>query len=403
VTNAIQDLSGNPLSQDSYYFTTSFDKDINSPSIAGYSIDADQVAVPTNVQLQVQFTEPVSGLSLTGVELRQGAEVIAVTRELSDDHKTLSLKQVQPLLANTTYTLHVAGVEDLSGNVLVSAVDRSFTTGAGADLVSPILVQYSPANGTNNVGLNTKVVVSFSERLNPLMVTPDSISLSIQYTDYVVPTTAALSADGKTVTLTPTKALTANQRYYIAVSNYSSAVYDQAGNPINYSEPYFETGSVTDLESPVIGGQNIVDGTTGIAVNSKLRFVLDEAVSDFSVAGSVRLQANGVDVAGTVTLASDNRTVIFTPSEVLAVNTNYTVVVEGLYDYIGNKLTTVTNHFTTGSDGTADTTAPTVTIAPGHGTNNIDVNTPITFILLILINLKETHQSNLKKEMGRFS
>ncbi|TAK60985.1 Ig-like domain-containing protein, partial [Methylobacter sp.] len=160
MTNAIKDLFGNPLSYAYYYFTTSFDKDATGPRIVGFSVAADQVSVPTNVQLQVRFDEAVSGLSLGGVELRKGAEVIAVTRELSGDHKTLTLKLAQPLLANTAYTLHVEGIEDLSGNVLASAADRSFSTGTGADLVPTGVVQYSPANGAGNVGLNTKVVVS---------------------------------------------------------------------------------------------------------------------------------------------------------------------------------------------------------------------------------------------------
>ena len=126
-------------------------------------------------------------------------------------------------------------------------------------------------------------------------------------------TTTALSADGKTVTLTPTAALAANRQYSVYVSNWAYP-YDQAGNRINYTYWYFRTGTATDLESPVISGLNIEDGTSGIAVNSKLRFVLDEAVSSYSVAGSIRLQANGVAVTGTATLGSDNRTITFTPS-----------------------------------------------------------------------------------------
>ena len=311
--NTIKDLFGNPLGYAYYYFTTSFDKDISGPRILGYSIEAEQVAVPTNVQLQVQFDEAVSGLSLGGVELRQGAEAIAVTRELSGDHKTLGLRLSQPLLANTAYTLHVEGLEDLSGNVLASAADRNFTTGAAADVASTGLVQYSPANNASNVGLNTPIVVTFAERLNPLTVNSSSIALYDNVTGGLVAMTTALSADGKTVTLTPTAALAANRQYRVYISNWAYP-YDQAGNRINYTYWYFTTGTATDLESPVISGFNIEDGTVGVAVNSKLRFVLDEAVSSYSVAGSIRLQANGVDVTGTATLGSDNRTITFTPS-----------------------------------------------------------------------------------------
>ncbi|WP_262964899.1 Ig-like domain-containing protein, partial [Methylobacter psychrophilus] len=381
LTNSIKDLFSNSLISGYYYFTTSFDKDTTGPHIVGFSIAADQLAAPTNVQLQVQFDEAISGLSLDGVELRKNAEVITTVRELNADHKILTLKLTQPLLANTSYTVHVEGVEDLSGNVLASAMARNFTTGAGAgaDVASSSVVQTSPANATGNVGVNTKVVVAFAERLNSLTVNPETIALYDTVTGQHLATTAVFSDDGKTVTLTPTATLLANRRYSVYISIFAP-LYDQAGNRINSSTiTYFTTGNVTDLESPVIVGQNIVDGAIDLAVNSKLRFVMDEAVSNFSTANSVSIQANGVEVSGTVTLGSDNRTLTFTPTTALTINTDYTVIVDGLYDSVGNKITAITSHFTTGSISSADTTAPTVSITPANAVTGVNVNTPITF------------------------
>lgn len=243
LTNAIEDLFGNPLSDAYYYFTTSFDKDATGPRLTGYSIGADQTGVPTNVQLQVQFDGPVSGLSLAGVELRKNGAVLAVARELSGDHKILTLKLQQPLLANTAYSVHVEGVEDLSGNVLAAAQDRAFTTGAGADLSASGVVQYSPANNEVGVGLNTPVVVAFAERLNPLSINEYSARLLDTVTGQYLTVAPALSADGQTLTLTPSVALTANRRYLVSLS-YSDYLYDQAGNRINYALPYFTTGTL---------------------------------------------------------------------------------------------------------------------------------------------------------------
>ncbi|WP_262967382.1 Ig-like domain-containing protein, partial [Methylobacter psychrophilus] len=375
----IQDMNGNTVNQ-YRYFTTAMIADTTAPQITGYSIETDQIAVPTNVQLQVQFDEAVSGLSLGNIQLRKDEEVITVVRELNADHKILTLKLAQPLLANTTYTVHVEGVEDLSGNVLASAMARNFATGAGAgaDVASSSVVQTSPANATGNVGLNTKVVVAFAERLNSLTVNPETIALYDTVTGQHLATTAAFSNDGKTVTLTPTAMLLANRRYSVYISMFAP-LYDQAGNRINSTSTSFTTGTVTDLESPVITGQNIVDGAIDIAVNSKLRFVMDEAVSNFSTANSVSIQANGVAVSGTITLGSDNRTLTFTPTTALTINTDYTVIVDGLYDSVGNKMTAITSHFTTGSISSADTTAPTVSITPANAVTGVNVNTPITF------------------------
>ncbi|WP_262966154.1 Ig-like domain-containing protein, partial [Methylobacter psychrophilus] len=237
----IQDMNGNTVNQ-YRYFTTAMIVDTTAPQITGYSIETDQIAVPTNVQLQVQFDEAVSGLSLGNIQLRKDEEVITVVRELNADHKILTLKLVQPLLANTAYTVHVEGIEDLGGNVLASATARNFTTGAGADVASTGMVQISPANTTNNVGLNTKIVVAFAERLNPLTVNPETITWYDTVTGQHLATTAAFSNDGKTVTLTSTAMLLANRRYSVYVSIFAP-LYDQAGNRINSSTiTYFTTG-----------------------------------------------------------------------------------------------------------------------------------------------------------------
>jgi hypothetical protein len=238
----VQDLSGNVIS-DSRYFTTSMAADTVAPQITGYSIEAGQVSVPTNVQLQVRFDETVGSLSLGKVELRKGAEAIMVTRELSYDHKTLTLRLAQPLLTNTGYTLHVEGIEDLSGNVLGGTVDRDFITGTAADVASPSVAQYSPANNAVNVSLNTPIVVSFAERLNPLSVNRDSIALVDSVTHQRIATTMDISADGKTVTLTPAVPLLANRQYDICILCFGY-LYDLAGNQIKSTYWYFRTGAV---------------------------------------------------------------------------------------------------------------------------------------------------------------
>jgi hypothetical protein len=376
LTSDIQDLFGNPLNYYYSYFTTAFAGDAAGPRVVGYSLGSGQTGVGTNAVIQVQFDEPVSGLSLGGVELRQGGQAVTVAKQLSADHKTVTLKQAQPLLANTAYVLHVEGVEDLSGNVLGQAVERSFTTGAGADLVAPTLVTISPANGTTQVGTNTPVVVSFSEAVNPLLVNTDTIALYDSQTGQRPAGSFAVSADGKTVTFTPAAALVPNRSYLVYFSNWAT-LYDRAGNALSYTNRSFTTGTTPDLEGPVVSGRNIADGATGVPVNGKLKIVLDEPVSDYSTAGSVRLSANGANIAGTLVVSSDRRTLTFTPNAALAVNTDYQVTLDGLYDSVGNRLAAVTTTFRTGASAANDTAGPVVTLTPASGATGVSVTTPI--------------------------
>jgi len=97
--------------------------------------------------------------------------------------------------------------------------------------------------GTTGVGLNTPIVVSFAERINPLSVSTNSIALYDNVTGQLLATTQAISSDGKTVTLTPAAALTANRRYYVYISSWAN-LYDQAGNRMNWTYWYFQTGAV---------------------------------------------------------------------------------------------------------------------------------------------------------------
>ncbi|WP_347986704.1 Ig-like domain-containing protein [Methylomonas sp. AM2-LC] len=374
VTNGIKDLFGNSLGYSNFYFTTNFQSDSTGPQIVGYSLASGQSNVPTNPQLQVQFNKVVSDLSLGSITLTQSGAGVTIVRQLSSDHKTLTLKLLQPLLANSSYKLHIEGVQDLSGNLLPNSADLNFSTGSTADQVNPSLVNYSPAYNAGNVGLNSKMVMTFSDRLNPLSVNGDTVALYDQAIGQRIPATTALSSDGLTVTVTPSSSLLPNHQYYIYISNWAP-LYSQSGYQVYGTSWYFQTGTVSNVLPPVISGSNLQDGAIGVSLNEKLRFVLDTQVTSASVANGITLQINGVTVPGTATLGSDNETITFTPTTALTANTNYTVVISGLTDYAGNKLAPVTEKFTTGTS--TDTSAPSFYVTPSSNAFGISVNTPI--------------------------
>jgi len=53
----VQDMNGNSVGYNLRTFTTAMAADTVAPQITGFSIEADQTAVPTNVQLQVNLTK----------------------------------------------------------------------------------------------------------------------------------------------------------------------------------------------------------------------------------------------------------------------------------------------------------------------------------------------------------
>ena len=58
---------------------------------------------------------------------------------ISADHTTMTLFPFSPLAANTSYTVSVSGVQDVSGNMAAS-FSSSFTTGAASVTAKPSVV-----------------------------------------------------------------------------------------------------------------------------------------------------------------------------------------------------------------------------------------------------------------------
>jgi large repetitive protein len=124
----VRDLAGNFLPQQSPSFTTGSAADTQAPTIASTTVLNGQTGVALNTSLQVRFDEAVNSQKLGGVVLKRGAQPVVATLDLSSDHKTITFKLAQPLVANSAHTIEVAGVQDLSGNELTPAA-ITFTTG----------------------------------------------------------------------------------------------------------------------------------------------------------------------------------------------------------------------------------------------------------------------------------
>ena len=221
----VKDLSGNV--QYTYrYFITSFTPDTVGPVVTAMSLTDGLVNVPTNAALSVGFDEPVNEQSLAGLTVSLNSVAVASSMNLSSDHRMARLKLLQPLQANAMHVLSVAGVEDLSGNVLSVAQAVTFSTGAGVDLVAPAGVSVSPVNGATGVPLNTLIEARFNERLSAPEANEDSfVRLYDGTLGQYLDGRASVSADGLTVRFVPAAPLAANHFYY-----FYHYVNDLAGN-----------------------------------------------------------------------------------------------------------------------------------------------------------------------------
>jgi len=109
--------------------------------------------------------------------------------------------------------------------------------------VVPSVTAWSPFSGATGVPLNAILSATFGERIDP--ATLGGTNLLYDGTAGVyVGGTLALSADGKTVILTPASPLLANRQYslYFAYYNYGG-IRDLAGNATGYNYISFTTGA----------------------------------------------------------------------------------------------------------------------------------------------------------------
>ena len=215
------DVAGNPLTTNctgclyNYTFTTGFTTSTAAPQVTGISPADGLTKVPLNAQLVVSFNEPVNAESLGGVTLSTNGSAVAVSNVLSSGSQLLTITPVAGLLPNTTYTLVVAGVADLSGNAMTTPFSTTFTTSSTADLTQLTIVSVSPASNSTGVPLNAQIRVAFSKGVNTvslaggnLVLYPSSIGSSNP-----VAGTVSVSADGTIVTFAPATNLLAETQY----------------------------------------------------------------------------------------------------------------------------------------------------------------------------------------------
>ena len=375
----ITDLAGNTLACAglcNYSFTTGTAANTSGPQVVGVSPANGLTAVPINAQVVIGFSEPVDAATLGQVALSGSGGNVNVTQQLMNGNQMLVLIPQIPLDTNTTYTLTVTGVQDVSGNALLAPLTTTFTTGAGADLTAPSVLTISPASGAVGVPVNAVVEVQFSKRIDPFTVSSSTMYVYPQDTGIPMAASIAVSGDGLTATLTPASPLQTGTGYQVIVT---SGVTDLEGQGVGFFAPSFSTGLGAATSGPAVVSVSPANGITGVPVNGRVDVLLSAPVSLGSVvSGTVTLTAAGAPVWGTFSVSSDRRTVTFIPSSLLTVSTSYVVMVSGLTDQAGNVMTPFTSGFTTGASGVGDTTGPSVvSVSPSNGATGAAVNSSI--------------------------
>ncbi|RKH48597.1 hypothetical protein D7Y23_19725 [Corallococcus sp. AB050B] len=126
------------------------------------------------------------------------------------------------------------------------------------DRTAPTVASFLPAKDAAYVGVHEAIQVTFSEPMNPNSVTESAVGLKTG-TGAAIAKSVALSADGRTLTVTPMSALSAPSTVQVDLTAAASALTDLAGNAVA-SAPTWSFSVPTWL--PLGGAVSAVGGAT---------------------------------------------------------------------------------------------------------------------------------------------
>ena len=258
------------------------------------------------------------------------------------------------------------------------------------DVVAPTVSSFVPAAGTNTLPINGSIVAVMNKsllsqlqintlgKLNPNVTGGGFV---VKQGNATVPGVTSLSADGKTLSFTPTLGLTASTAYSATLTGFRSA----AGVPL--AAPFtiaFSTNANADLTAPTVVSENPSPNATGVPINTSMSVYFSKRIDGGSLSTNsfvVMDQTANVRIPGVVTLDGSGRVATFKPTNNLPVGRQFYFQLNTyatIKDTAGNALLGQPYwYFYSGF--AADTTPPAITgNSPQDGDTGITVNTKIT-------------------------
>ncbi|RKZ11521.1 hypothetical protein DRQ53_15925, partial [bacterium] len=209
------------------------------------------------------------------------------------------------LPGNVVVRIVVNGVADLAGNTS-SYSNTTFTTADELDVAAPEVVMVTPSDGATDIEVSSRIVLTFSESLNPGTINNTSFSL-LANGERITPSVSR-SATNRAVTLQAT--LPANSTVYVLVT---SGVEDLSGNPLADFTSEFTTQAAPDTSRPRVVSQRPGSGASDVPVDSSIVLYTSESMSVGTVPDALFISENGQVVSGITTATGNGQAIEFVP------------------------------------------------------------------------------------------
>lgn len=221
-------------------FTTGAIADIVLPAVVRMNPADNETGVALNQAIIIEFSEAMDKTTINSstVLLKQGTKSVLGTVTYTGTTATFTpTKNFDPHVAYTVTLTN--GAKDLAGNAISANLLSSFTTGAAADLMLPMVHSTDPLNNATGIARNKIIALTFNEAMNSETINNATFILK-QGTSSVVGT---VSYSGMTANFTPLNVLAASTTYRATITK---AAKDLAGNALAADVSWeFSTGGTT--------------------------------------------------------------------------------------------------------------------------------------------------------------
>jgi len=361
----------------------------NNDNIGNYSVQISAASVP-----------------VPAVTLSAGGKTVAGATSLSADGMTLNFVPAAQLAASTSYTINVRNATDYVGNV-ITPFSSTFSTGTAATTTNGVVISYSPAPGqgqgsgvlATKVPVNSTVVITYSEFVDPLSVNSNSIyvyrtSDGLQIGGAYNVDNSGSNAPGGIVTFTPFANLPSSSTIHVNANSGGYYVTDFSGNNFNNSTEQFATAGTADTTPPVVTSVTPTNNSTNLGQNTTVTLTFSKPLSQNTVNNQTFNLFNGTTRLNPGVSLSSNYQVV-TMSVGLPQNATITVVAtSGVQDLAGNPLANFSSTFTTVQ--LTSGTRPSVTSElPGPNSGVAPANSPVVLFISEPLNPATVNSNSL--------
>jgi len=366
--------------------------DVTYPEVVKVSPDINAIDIDVNTDIRITFSEIMDANSFNNSTfiLNNGSNPVAGSITFREDNKVAVFKPESHLDIGAEYLVELStDVTDVNGNSLIQVFNSNFTT--EAPNVIPLTIEQIQLNkNTEGVFPTTKIVVIFSERIEPstLTVSTDQIAGSFTLSpDEIsnVDCSIAFSQENKVATFSPVAPLAEGTNYTITMT---PAISDISGNSLE--SELFAFTTIPPIP-PYVLNVGPASGATEVNLNTPVIVNFSEPINRASINPTTFMLKKGGDtIGGSYTFLMEDSRVVFNPMDILKYATTYTYELsQEIVDLAGSPLDAITSSQFTTKDAPNQTTiwslypnggsAGTIVVIAGEGFDKTLANNVVSF------------------------